>query len=305
MKTAICLVFFDDMKHLPRLGEALMNLRYISFGVFFIDNSGDKKHTQAFLKIYPKAIEIAAERNLGFAAGNNTLIQHALMQGYQAFWILNPDMAPEPGSLSLLTEVMDKDEEVWAAGPVICHGGTEKDPVIQLAGVKQNFKTQKKQHLYSGTKLDELKQVRPFEVDSLNGGALLLRSNLAKTGNLFEEKYFMYNDETDLLYRVRLHKKRSMVVPQSVVFHYHDWSKQNQAGYYRMYYYMMRNKFIFWRKYGMYPSLIKGLLKEIILFPVIFSFCKRTAGSKMVIFYYRGVFHGIINKTGKANFEFR
>lgn len=304
MKIAICLVFYDDLIHLERLAVALKALDYASFDVFFLDNNPDKKHIKPFLELFPSANKIDSSENLGYAGGNNRIVQQIRKHLYDGFWILNPDMAPRADSLRLMVDTMLADERIFAAGPVICHGNTEKEPVIQLAGVKQNFFTQKKEHLYAGCKLNDLNGKEVFFVDSLNGGALLVRSEISEHQQLFEEKYFMYNDETDLLYRIRLKDKFACVVPSAIVFHHHDWSKGNRTGYYRMYYYMMRNKFLFWKKFGMNKEWITGLIKELILSPVVFSFCIRTAGPKLILYYYKGVLHGIQNKSGKARFEF-
>jgi hypothetical protein len=304
MKIAICLVFFEDMTHLERLAKSLNALKHPDFKIYFLDNNPGKKHRERFQILLPQSMEITCTENLGYAGGNNRIISQIQHEDYDAFWILNPDMAPEPDSLTELATYMETDKQIFAAGPVICLGETTDDPVIQLAGVKQDFFSQKKIHLHAGKKLKQLEIKIPFFTDSLNGGALLVRAEMSKDKALFEEKYFMYNDETDLLYRIRLAKKLACVVPAAVVFHHHDWSKGNRKGYFRMYYYMMRNKFLFWRKYNMYWPLFSGLMKEIILFPVIFLFCQRTAGRRLVLYYYKGILDGLMNKSGKATFEF-
>jgi GT2 family glycosyltransferase len=306
IRVAVCIVFYDDLKHVERLVLSLKNLNYKNLKFFFTDNSQDNKHVELFQNSLPEAIFIKSEQNQGFAGGNNLLVREAKKLFCEAFFILNPDMAPEPDCLAKMTEIMASDNRIYAVGPVICHGYTEKDPVIQLAGVQQNFITQKKTHLYSGIKLNDIRNNKPFFTDSLNGGALLIKTDdLIDKDFLFEEKYFMYNDETDLFYRAKINNKLAAVVPSAVIFHYHDWSKKNNTGYHRMYYYMMRNKFLFWKKYKMRAPFLKGLLKEIFLFPVIFSFCYRTAGLRMIYFYYLGVLHGIKNISGRINLDFK
>lgn len=304
MNVAVCVVFYNDMVHLERLSHALSELAYPDFSVFFLDNDGQQKHALPFQNLYPTAIEVRAESNLGFAAGNNRLAEVAIQQGYEAVWILNPDMAPTKNSLSALVKQLKIREDAAAVGPLVLFGDTVSNPIIQLAGVRVNFFTQHKENLHAGESLATFKKSDSYRVDSLNGGSLLIRAAWFQDTPIFEERYFMYNDEIDLMRRVRNMKKSVWVCPSARVFHHHNWQRSNSSGYYRMYFYMMRNKYLYWKKFGNYLHLLLGLLKDLFLFPIIARFCIKTAGIKLILFYYRGVIHGLIGKSGKATIEF-
>jgi len=304
MKVAICIVFYDDLLHLDRLANSLNGLNYSSFQVFFLDNDIHKRHTIPFMKLFSSAIEVYSSRNIGFAAGNNRLAEAAIQDGFDALWILNPDMAPVSNSLSDLVLTLENQKDAAAVGPLVLFGGSETNAIIQLAGVRVNFLTQQKENLHAGDSLSTFKKSEPYRVDSLNGGSLLIRADWFKGSPIFEEMYFMYNDEIDLMRRIRDMKKSVWVCPDAWVFHHHNWQRSNAIGYYRMYYYMMRNKYLYWKKFGNYLHLLLGLLKDLFLFPIIARFCIKTAGIKLILFYYRGVIHGLIGKSGKATTVF-
>ena len=304
MKVAVCIVFYDDLPHLERLASSLSQIGYPEFSVFFLDNDIQKKHTTHFLNLYPSAIEVGCVENLGFAGGNNRLAEVAIRQGFEAIWVLNPDMAPTKKCLSVLVEVFENQQDAAAVGPIVLFGDTEINPIIQLAGVRVNFSTQHKENLHAGEALSQFGKENSYQVDSLNGGSILIRTNLFKTDSLFEEMYFMYNDEIDLMRRIRAMGKSVWLCPTAMVFHHHNWQRSNAVGYYRMYFYMMRNKYLYWKKFGNYLHLIVGVLKDIVLFPIIARFCIKTAGVKLILFYYRGVIHGLIGKSGESNITF-
>lgn len=300
MKVAVCIVFYDDLLHLERLTSSINALDYPNFSVFFIDNDERKKHTERFKNLYPQAHEITCEGNLGFAAGNNRLAEAAMLQNYDAIWIINPDMAPANNSLKELVDLLLSQNDAAAVGPLVLYGDSMSNPVIQVAGVRVDFSTQHKENLNAGLALAEFSTKTPYKVDSLNGGSVLIRASLMKSMQLFEEMYFMYNDEIDLMRRIRDMKKSVWVCPTALVFHHHNWQRSNAIGNYRMYYYMMRNKYLYWKKFGNNLHLILGALKDIVLFPIIARFCVKTAGVKLILFYYKGVIHGLIGKSGET-----
>jgi GT2 family glycosyltransferase len=304
MKVGLCIVFYDDLQHLGRLADALHALEYAELSVFYLDNDPQQKHAVQFETLYQKAIHVKHVGNIGFAAGNNLLAETAIRQGFEAIWILNPDMAPANNSLSELVKLLKNQDDAAAVGPLVFLGDSASNPIIQLAGVRVNFSTQHKQNLYSGVALSAFKPAKPFKVDSLNGGSLLIRSEWFKDVPIFEELYFMYNDEIDLMRRIRDMKKTVWVCPSAWVFHHHNWLRSNALGHYRMYFYMMRNKYLYWKKFGNYVHLCLGLLKDLVLFPIIARFCIKTAGFKLILFYYWGVIHGLIGKSGKTNIAF-
>jgi GT2 family glycosyltransferase len=63
----------------------------------------------------------------------------------------------------------------------------------------------------------------PREVDWLMGSCLLIRRSIMdKDGKIFDEKYFMYFEDTDLCRRVqKKHKLKVIYFPHSSVIHDH------------------------------------------------------------------------------------
>jgi len=303
-QVGVCIIFYDDLVHIPRLAQALKRQTFQDFDVFFCDNREGEPHVNPFSEACPHAVYVPSQGNRGFAGGNNLLAKKAGELGCEYVWVLNPDMEPEADCLLHLMYVIQTNASLLATGPVVCTGNSHSAPLIQVAGEQVDFFTQNKKNTYAGIPAGTLPAKEVMYTDSINGGSLLMPLSALKECGYFEEAYFMYNDETDLMYRIRLKEGKVGVSRNAICFHHHDWSKKNQKGYFIMYYYMMRNKVLYWKKFGMYTYLLGGLAKQFLLAPVVMAFCVRTAGRRLIYYYYLGWLHGIYGRKGKTETNF-
>jgi GT2 family glycosyltransferase len=293
-------VLYNDVQHLSRISNALKQQTYQNFTVYLLDNSEEKVHSPLFKKHFPEYQEIPVNENTGFAKGNNLLAQQAASNDCKYFWVLNPDMEPDPKALEVLVATLDKNPEYGAAGPIVLYGTSKEKPRIQLFGGAVDFKSQKKTFYHSNILLSDIKPEKIKAVNLLNGGSVFLRASCFPKAALFEERYFMYNDETDLMKRLTDKGYKAVVVSDSIVWHHHNWKKKNKKGYAIMYYYMMRNKLLYLNKFYGSGRSIQAFLKQVILFPIVLRFCIRTSSIQLVYYYYLGLWHGLLNKTGKV-----
>jgi GT2 family glycosyltransferase len=300
----ILLVLFDDQKNIPVISNALRNLTYKDYRLYAIDNHPDTPSSSNLQKELPSVKIIPSFGNIGFAKGNNLLAEEAISEGCDYLWVLNPDMEPEPVALEMLIDFMEKRPEAGMSGPLLLLGNTKDQPTIQLFGSNANYRTQKKKEIFAGIKLNEILLPSVIETDLLNAGSLIIRSEIVRGSYLFEEMYFMYNDEIDLARRVREKGYKLYVLSGSKVWHHHDWASENSAGYNLMYYYMMRNRILYFRKYSLFVNMWLDIFKQIIVWPLILRFSKKISGFALFRYYYLGLFHGIMNRKGRASFSF-
>jgi GT2 family glycosyltransferase len=134
------------------------------------------------------------------------------------------------------------------------------------------------------------------------GGAMMIRSSVLETTGLFEEDYFMYNDELDFAYRINKAGYKYLCLQDAIVRHYHDFTKSNRKGNNLMYYYIMRNKYLYFFKYRLITNLIFSLIKEVIIIPLKIRWAIRRMGDIRILkFYYLGILDGLLHKKGLAN----
>lgn len=305
MKVGIVIVTYNSQKDIVRLLESINIQNYKNFKVYIVDNNSTDE-TLNTVQRYQSKISIciiSSKANNGFAKGNNIGIQKAMDEGCDLVFILNPDMQLEDGCINLLTERLKLDEKIGAIGPIVLFGGRPAN-IIQCFGVKVNFKTQKKEIMFAGKKLtNELPS--EINVDYVLGGAMIIRGSVLKTVGLFEEEYFMYNDEIDIAYRISKAGFKTLCLRDAIVKHYHDFNKKNTRGYNLMYYYMMRNKYLYFKKFSLYMSWFLSLTHEIINIPlkIIWSI-RRMKNIKILKFYYAGLLDGLLGKKGLMNKSF-
>lgn len=305
MKVGIIIVTYNSEKDISRLLESIVVQEYKNLVVYIIDNHSSDG-TLKLIDDYKDRISLSIlllKTNNGFAKGNNIGIQKAMDEGCDLLFILNPDIQLDKKCIDILARRIKLDDKIGAVGPIVLIGNQPQN-ITQAYGVNVNFKTQKKTDLFVNVKLTDEIPAEIF-VDFLLGGAMMIRSDVLKITGLFEEDYFMYNDEIDIAYRIKSSGFRTLCMRDAMVWHYHDFNKKNKSGNNLMYYYMIRNKFLYFKKYHLYMNLFISVLIEFIYLPVkIIWAIRRTGNVKLIKYYYLGLWRGLIGETGKTRTEF-
>ena len=303
-KVGILVLYYNDLQHINLLLKSLVDQTYNDFHVYLKDNYYGTNQFNIFINHFSNITLLPVTENIGFAKGNNLLAEKAIKDGCDYVWVLNPDMEPENNALEELVEFMEKTPEAGMSGPLLLIGDTKSHPLIQLFGSEANYRTQAKKALYAGRSLLDVNLPESMETDLANAGSLFVRSEIVKNSYLFEEKYFMYNDEIDLARRVKESGYKIYVISSAKVWHHHNWASTNKTGYNLMYYYMMRNRMLYFRKFSLISEMIMDLLKQVIKWPATLRFAIKTSGLSLFCYYYLGLFHGLLNKQGKAEIDF-
>ncbi|MBK7380891.1 MAG: glycosyltransferase family 2 protein [Ignavibacteriales bacterium] len=302
----IIVVTYNSSKDILTLLHSIHKQSYNNVRIYIIDNSStDSTLIEISDFIHETKINIKVyinKENLGFAKGNNIGIKQSVSDGCTYSFILNPDMELDKECLINLINRTKADNNLDIVGPVVLYGDKKK-PTIQVYGIGANFKTQKKNILFSNQSLDS-SIPEELVVDYVNGGSMLIKNNILKKAGLFEERYFMYNDELDLALRINNLGYKFLVIKSAIVYHHHDWSTRNKKGYYLLYYYGIRNKYLYFKKYRFFNYLIWDLFKEILSIPIKLKWAKRVADIKLVKFYYLGLWRGLRGEIGKTNINF-
>lgn len=300
-KVAILLVFFNDTEHIPMFAASLKRQSYQNIEIYAIETSSSGKSITKLLELYPQAKTFSYQGNLGFATGNNFLAKKAIEDGVDYLFVLNPDMELDANTIEVFIAYFKNIKNLGVISSTLLIGNTNK---LQLFGVKAYFKTQKKEALFVNDNIEEVSLPCELVVDFVNGGSTFLSKEVYEKAGLFNESFFMYNDEIDFAYRVQKSGFITMVTSKTFIRHHHDWDSSNKVSYYRMYYYMMRNRYLYYKAHSLNGHLFVDLIKQIVLFPITFSWAKKTAGFKLIKYYYLGLWHGIMNKTGESQLNF-
>jgi hypothetical protein len=190
-----------------------------------VDNASTDGTAQLLADDYPEAEVLPLPRNTGFAGG----VQAGMARvdtPYVA--LLNNDAQAEPGWLAALVDTLDGDETLAAV--------TSRMLLVEPAGVINNAGVGLRPDGYGydlglgepdGPDFDQ-----PREVFGFSGGAAALRTDVARDLGGFAERFFLYYEDTDLAWRLRLAGHRVGYEPRAVVRHQHSASAdQNSVGF--------------------------------------------------------------------------
>ena len=267
MKIGIIIVTYNSQEDIGRLLDSIIIQDYKNLEVYVVDNNSSDQ-TLDMIRTYQSKISIqiiSSRVNHGFARGNNIGIKRAIEDGCEYVFILNPDIELEEKCIDILIKRINNDEQIGVIGPVVLYGNNHNN-IMQAYGVNVNFRTQKKtaplgDEKWSKNLPDEI------SVDFVLGGAMMIRSSMLQITGLFEEDYFMYNDELDIAYRINKAGFKTICVRDAKVKHYHDFSKKNKSGYNVMYYYVIRNRYLYFKKFRLYFNLAFSLLQNFLTYP--------------------------------------
>ena len=170
---------------------------------------------------------LSAEENGGFAAGNNLALAPLLAEEAAPAYVclLNPDTEVYPGALATLTAFLEAHPRAGFAGPCTEVGrGNVRGSAFRFPGIVNSF--DEGLHLGSVSRLLARWKLAPdprssaHPTDWLSGGCLLVRPEVFRQVGLFDEGYFLYYEEVDLMRRAGRVGWESWYVPEARIVHF-------------------------------------------------------------------------------------
>lgn len=216
---------------LARAAVESIRAQQLELRVWIVDNSVEPAEWQR-LQVFsaPDTTLVRARENLGFGRACNL----AYAQGEAPYvLLLNPDARLAAGALALLAGTLDDDPRLGAAGPNIYwnrSGHTLLPPAelptaaricarlalnaLRLAGLRR--------YLFRRAMLRQLSARRPLRVAAFSGGGVLLRrAAVDRAGGLFDPRFFMFYEDSDLALRLHRAGQRMAVQPLAIAIHHY------------------------------------------------------------------------------------
>jgi N-acetylglucosaminyl-diphospho-decaprenol L-rhamnosyltransferase len=162
--------------------------------------------------------------NRGYGAACN---RGARETGRPLLLFLNSDAYLRPGALDALVGALDSDAGAAAAGPRLLEPDGSLQPSIRLLPTPARiflessgiaFLAGGRRPLAGHTRV-RADHSRAQAVEALMGAALLVRRSAFEAAGGFDESFFLYAEETDLMARWRRAGWRVLYVPSAEVFH--------------------------------------------------------------------------------------
>lgn len=232
---AAIVVTYGNAAHLgPLLAGLRREAQDVALRVVVADNSPDDA-TLRVARAHPDVLAVPTGGNLGYAGGVNAGLAHA--GDAEAVLILNPDLRVHEGALRTLLARLRVDPERGAVVPRIVDetGATSsslfREPTILRAlgdGVLGRM-WRTRPGILSECVRDPRAYEREQDVDWATGAAILLSERAVAAVGEWDERFFLYSEETDALRRVRDAGLTVHYVPEAVVAHSQGGSGSSPA----------------------------------------------------------------------------
>ncbi|KWT95094.1 glycosyltransferase family 2 protein [Candidatus Magnetominusculus xianensis] len=296
-QTAVIICNWNKKDYLLQCIDSVLNQTYRAIDVYVVDNASDDGSAGAVKDTYGSTVKlIENETNMGGSGGFNTGITAAMHSDYEFLHLLDNDTRAESDAIETLVDFMIKHPEAAIAGSKLYYmdgtPGTVQEFGAwldwQAAFIRPNRKN------YSETAHGELND--DIEVDYVPACSLIVRTGAVKKTGLLDESYFLYWDDMDWAWRMKLNGYKIFAAAKSKVSHAMSISSKKNL---LTTYYFWRNRVRFFRKYGT-TATIEALLDD--CFTAIYT-CTAFNKTNTKEIIYRAVIDGLKDIGSRADFK--
>lgn len=200
--------------------ESLLRQEGVEPAVWVLDN-GSKDRTAEVVRRYPDVSLLCSDENLGFAKGNNVLVQKALEDPeIDLFALVNADARLSPTWSQEILQFLDGKTHVSAAQGLVLdyydHG------IVDSMHILVSARMQPVQYGY-GERADEGSYF-PRKVFGVHAAAAMYTREFVESqpdpgSLLFDDRFFMYYEDVDVAFRALVSGYDAYFVPSAVAYH--------------------------------------------------------------------------------------
>lgn len=228
-------VVIPAYSHQEDLGKCLKSL-YANpikgMHVVVVDNASTDDTVAYISEHFPQVTLIEEKQNRGYVGGVNRGWEYLQKKGVDYLMILTQDVMLASGWAEPLLRELEAHPDVSAAQPLLCYQNNHEQ--INSAGNMIHFLGFGYAYGDKQNSTDPDLATRlagPSDVVYASGGAVMLRATHLQEVGLFQDDFFMYHDDLDLGWRIRLAGYRSVLVPQSRAYHRYEFHRSTKIKY--------------------------------------------------------------------------
>ena len=219
--------------------------------IYIVDNCSINNCEYA-RKHFPEATCIPRDDG-NYAAGNNCGLKAAREDGCELFVIANMDTVFEPTWLEELVEAVMSDRYIGVAqSKMLLYSDTDKEkknPRINSLGNIQHFLGFGFTDSYN--ELDREIEGMPEIKGYASGCSFIIKKKVLERAGVYDEEYYMYHDDVEMGWRIKLSGYKAVLAPKSVMYHKYEFGRSIL-----MLYYMERNRYLAMFHYYKWETLI-------------------------------------------------
>lgn len=214
---------------------------YSNLEVIIVDNGSKVNPEAAFKAIYPSAIVIVNEKNLGFTGGNNVGIRAATGD---FLFIVNNDTEFTPGLLEGLLEIFDKYPDAGIVSPkfhYFYHKGT-----IEYAGYNTVNVLTGRNGMIGCAEKDEGQYNEIKSTNYAHGGGMMVPRKVIEDVGGLPEEFFIYYEEFDWCEQIKRKGYKVYYQPASLIYHKESMTTGKSSPFKTFYH--TRNRILFMKR---------------------------------------------------------
>jgi len=189
--------------------------------IVVVDNASSDGSADAVRRDWPEVRLVQLDRNLGFAAANNTALRQSQSD---LVLLLNSDTVVPSGAVDALIDRLTASGAV-AAGPLLVDADGRPElsygPMLTPAGeLRQMLRGRlARSRTAIGRRYAAGLVAREREVDWVSGACLLVSRAAALEAGFLDERYFFYEEDVDFCAALRARGGRVLFTPAARIVH--------------------------------------------------------------------------------------
>lgn len=216
---AIVILNWNGKHHLEQFLPSVLSTNYDNYKVIVADNASTDDSLEYLSVNFPKVEIIVLHHNFGFARGYNEALNRVEAD---YFMLLNSDVEITPGWLQPMVALLERHTSNAACQPKILAFKNKR--LFEYAGAAGGWLDAygypfARGRIFDVCEEDNGQYDTTQQVFWASGAALLIRSNVFRQLNGFDEYFFAHQEEIDLCWRMQLSGYKLFCCPQSVVYH--------------------------------------------------------------------------------------
>jgi len=223
-------LYQNSLVQLKRAIKSVLSTK-LDVKLYLIDNS-PADSLKILSELNPRIIYIFNNANLGFGKAHNIAIKETLKEGILFHLIMNPDVYFDKGVLEELYSFMKENKDIGLVMPKVLYPDGKIQYLckllptpLDLFGRRFLNKGLFKKYIEKRNEIYELRFTgynKIMEVPYLSGCFMFIRTEVLKKVGLFDERFFMYLEDTDLSRRIH---RVAKTIYYPYVHIYHEYQK--------------------------------------------------------------------------------
>lgn len=246
MKPLVAIVYlsYNATPYLQEVFASLESLRYPKdrLRLIVVDNASSDGSAECIRKEYlpksqgtlPQMILLPQEKNTGFARGNNIGIERALLDGCDYVYLLNNDAKFHPEAIDCAVALAQSDPTIGSVQSLLLLW--QQPNVVNSSGGMQHFLGLGYAR-HNGVPQDQVSLSDGEEIAYASGAGVLLRARALQTVGLLDSFLFLYHEDLELGWRMRLAGYRQVLCTSSIAYHHYEFQRSIKK-----YFWMERNR---------------------------------------------------------------